>query len=1069
MSGAGQPGRPDWDRIEPLLEACLALSAEERARYLEQECGAETAGWVLRLLAAEADRTSFLRPLDGAPVVSANTQVGPWRLVEKIGEGGMGVVWLGERADGAFQKRIAVKLLKLGLRLPTLERRFQTEVQVLATLEHPSIARFLDGGRTDSGLPYLVLEHVDGLPVDRWCDERRLSLRERAELFLSVCDAVQHAHERGVLHRDLKPGNVLVGEDGVPRLLDFGIAKVVGEMEGLDDLELTATGQRLYSPRYASPEQVRGEETSATSDTYSLGVMLYELLTGRPPYSLTKISRFELERAALEADARRPSLAVAEPAPEEDAAGPAWSLRGLADRGSHRSLLRGDLDWILMTALRKDPERRYATTRDMADDLRRWLEHRPVRARPDSSLYRIRRFARRNRVLVGATIAVLAALTIGLVLALKATAEANRASNENLRTAYRSALAAAAVGLRDGDVTLARSVLEVQPTELRGWEWRHLSSRTDQSRAALVEARSFVEGSGVAVSSDGSWAVVHDMEILWVDLVSGRILDRSPRPTRSASNGIAIRPDDGEVALAYAGGEIAFVAPSTRQVTSVERVGERSIFDVAWSPGGELFAWSEYGGTIVLSDGTTREELARWRAHDRGELSLAFSPDGTRLATSSWDETAKIWSVPAAELIATLNAHELRVTDAAWSSDSLTLVTTSDDATVAVWEAETGRRLGHHRHHRGAVNGAVVLPGDDEVITVGFGGEVIRWELATGVIRARFLGHGEDVGSVASTPADIVTVGHDGMRLWDPDTQDVSVGEACQFSAQLLVTPDGEHVLCAGADGLLRRFTLDGREVDRRELPFPNGAAVGRRFVLAHLHDDLFLLNLEPEGHVVRHFDEGWTVGAPTPSSGDDLPFSLLASSVHDCLIALGTRSRLLDPRARTEVPLDFPRLDLAPGLTAAPVGCLSPDEEQLATATSDAVRVWRLPDGALERTYPLSGELSWVEAVDFAPDGARIFVARTNDLVVLDVGDGTQTILAGSGQPRSLAFHPREPRLALGDQNGRVTIFDAERLESIVTLGRHTGEVRRLVFGPRGEVLVSVGVEGTVRFWTTD
>lgn len=1080
MPHADGAKRPDWDRVEPLLQTCLELPPEERDAYLDENCGADTAAWVRRLLAAEAEHTSFLRPLDATPDTDPGTRIGPWRLLEKIGEGGMGVVWRGERADGAFEKRVAMKLLKVGMRQPGLERRFHTEVQVLATLEHASIARFLDGGRSENGVPFLVLEFVDGKPIDAWCDDGRLAIRARVELFLSVCDAVQHAHERGVLHRDLKPGNVLVGADGVPRLLDFGIAKVVGEMEGLDDLELTATGQRLYSPRYASPEQVRGDATSATSDTYSLGVMLYELLTGRAPYSLTKVSRFELERAALETEARRPSLAVDEGADEEGRDLPTWTLRGLHGQGEHRALLRGDLDWILMTALRKEPERRYATVRDLADDLRRWLERRPVLARPESVTYRARRFAQRNRALVTATLAVLVALCVGLGLALSAGADARRASEENLRTAYRSALSAAAGGLREGDVTLAREALDAQPVELRGWEWRHLNARVDGSRAFFPEAESLVEGTGLAVSGDGTWAVVSGAELAWLDLRADDLRARTPPPTKAAANGVALHPEHGRVAVAANFGvphdfpnapsspAIGFLDPEARDYASLQVDFDANPTDVAWSPDGRLFAWAQADGVVVLRDDVTRAEVARWRAHDPGAAALAFSPEGSLLATVSWDETAKLWSVPSAELVATLEGHTRRVTDAAWTSDGMRLVTTSSDGTVGVWDTGTGRRLAVHRFHRGVVNGVVILPGDEEVVTVGFGGDVLRWELGSGVVRGRYLGHEGEVVDVAAFGQELVTAGHDGTRLWSVDRSDVPTASVCEFTRSLLVGPAGESLWNWAADGVLHRFAFDGRELETRALPFPSGARVGHRFGLAVLGDTVFVRNLEAEGYVLRDLESGQIVHrSPRPSHDDDL-FSMLATARHDRLVLIAPTSLVLDPRTGAERPLDIPApLPPAPG--QRPAACLSPHEAFVATGQPDAVRLWQLPGGTLERTIPLQGEPSIVHALAFSPDADRIFVPRTDDLVVLDLEDGSQRLLRAVGQPRSVALHPTEPRFAVGDQAGHVTLFDAERLEPMVRLGRHTGPVHGLVFSPDGSTLVSAGSEGNVRFWTTD
>ena len=376
----------EWSKVRSVLEQALDLDPSERAVFVARACtGApDLKREVEELLAAEG-AAPWLEPAsseelgralgrDAAPV-----RVGAWKLVRRIGEGGMGAVWLAERVEGGFAQRAAVKLVKRGMDTDDVLRRFERERAALAALEHPGIARLYDGGSTGDGRPYLVMEYVEGLTLGEHVERHKRSLNERLELVARVCDAVDHAHERGLLHRDLKPQNVLVTADGTPKLLDFGIAKVLSVS---DEVSRTATERRILTPHYASPEQLRGEELRPSSDVFSLGVMLYELVEGRRPFESTRTP--DAEPSALTRSTR---------------------------------LLGGDLATVLRKALQIEPHRRYPSAAMLADDLRRLVAGEPVLARPDTWTYRSAKFVRRNRALVVATVLVIVGLSTGLVVA----------------------------------------------------------------------------------------------------------------------------------------------------------------------------------------------------------------------------------------------------------------------------------------------------------------------------------------------------------------------------------------------------------------------------------------------------------------------------------------------------------------------------------------------------------------------------------------------------------------------------------------------------------------------------
>ena len=359
--------------------------------------------------------------------ISHDGRLGPYRLIREIGHGGMGTVYLGVRDDDAFQKRVAIKVLKRGMDTDSIVRRFRHERQILASLEHPFIASLLDGGSTPDGRPYFAMEFVEGQPIVDYCETQRLDTTARLALFRHVCTAVQYAHQNLVIHRDLKPANVLVTADGTPKLLDFGIAKLLNPELGGHTLAPTAPGLQLMTPEYASPEQVRGEAVTTASDVYSLGVLLYELLAGRLPYRLTSRAPADIVRIICESEPVRPSTAITMMA--GDAGGDAPTRERAHESGEAakkdrrltvdvdrlRRRLAGDLDNIVLKALSKEPQRRYASVDQFSEDVRRHLAGLPVLARKDTWGYRTTKFVRRNRAIVGAAVITFAVLVAGVI------------------------------------------------------------------------------------------------------------------------------------------------------------------------------------------------------------------------------------------------------------------------------------------------------------------------------------------------------------------------------------------------------------------------------------------------------------------------------------------------------------------------------------------------------------------------------------------------------------------------------------------------------------------------------
>ncbi len=406
------------DRLKQLFAEAISLSGEERAALVAalRSEDARLADDLLSLLTAHASIGSFLAESPRSTIVrhleNQSSRIGPYRIVRLLARGGMGEVYEAVRGDGGTNDRVALKVVRLEALSPELIRRFNLERRTLARLDHPNIARLLDGGTTPEGMPYLAMEYVEGERIDEFCNHRRCSIEQRLKIFLTVCDAVQYAHGRLIVHRDLKPNNILVTADGMPKLLDFGIAKLLVNERETPSPDETRTRANIFTPEYASPEQASGKEITTSSDVYSLGVLLYVLLTGQRPYEVSGTKPQDVDAVIQEQEPASPSSREILIECQEG-----------MDRV--RRHLKGELDTLVLTALEKDPSRRYISVEQFAEDIRRHLSHIPIQARPAPIGRRVAKFVRRNRLLTGASAVILVSLIAGLAVSLYQAREAD--------------------------------------------------------------------------------------------------------------------------------------------------------------------------------------------------------------------------------------------------------------------------------------------------------------------------------------------------------------------------------------------------------------------------------------------------------------------------------------------------------------------------------------------------------------------------------------------------------------------------------------------------------------------
>jgi serine/threonine-protein kinase len=396
-----------WEKLQRIFEAAIELPPLERESFLKEACQGDRALFdeITAMIKADSTHNSLLdHPIqENISSLMSNDQInkriGPYQIIKEIGSGGMGAVFLANRVDGQFEQQVALKLIKPGMHSGDIISRFEHERQILAQLQHPNIARLLDGGMSDDGLPYFSMEYVSGMPIDRYCDHHQLSIEDRIELFITICHTVQFAHNNLIIHRDLKPGNIFVTNDGSVKLLDFGIAKVFDEDKDLPGL--TRTGNYAMTPEYSAPEQIQRKMITTASDVYTLGLILYELLTGLRPFKFNSSSLLDIERIITSTEPERPSSVIKKLQSQTSEE----NNNLLKTIGEYRQVssdrlrrkLGGDLDNICMLALNKEPARRYGSADQLGRDLQRYLKGLPVRARKESLSYRTQKFIRRHR------------------------------------------------------------------------------------------------------------------------------------------------------------------------------------------------------------------------------------------------------------------------------------------------------------------------------------------------------------------------------------------------------------------------------------------------------------------------------------------------------------------------------------------------------------------------------------------------------------------------------------------------------------------------------------------------
>ncbi len=1073
-----------WQQIRDLFDAAKEMEPAARPAFLAAAHGdVKVCAEVNKLLAAFGQAGNFIeRPAafslvnlpDPIPeITTAGRRIGPYQTLREIGRGGMGVVWLATRADDAYQKQVAIKLVWPGPESGEVLRRFRQERQILANLEHPNIARMLDGGATEESWPYVVLEYIEGQSITAYCAAHQLGINERLQLFRTVCAAVQYAHQNLVVHRDLKPSNILVTEAGTVKLLDFGIAKLLNPDLSPDDSAATRTGLQLMTPEYASPEQVRGEAITTASDVYSLGVVLYELLTGQRPYQFKSRSLPEIERVICEQELTAPSRSQKSEGGTRN-----------AERANHRpatsdhrppaTALRGDLDNIVLMALRKEARQRYGSVEQLSEDLRRYLAGEAVLARKDTLGYRVGKFVRRHRFGVAATALFILLLMGGLLLTAWQARAARAQARSNRRLLYASQMNLAVQAWESANLTRLRELVErewlpknfpAQDTEdLRGFEWYYLwnlyhqngNTHTLSHPAAVWNAVFSPDGKILASASDDHLIRLWDAE-------NGNELAQLAGHTELVQC-VAFSRDGNYLASCSGDRTIKIWEVKTHQLCRTLMGHSERVFGVAFSPDGKVLASCSDDNSWKLWDWQTGQVQTITQAHGNLVRTIAFSPDGRQVITGGDQVPVKLWSAHTGILLSTfLQQGPSSIRAVAISPDGKLLALAGTDSNVQMYDVQSSRLRASLSGHGGIITALAFAPDGKMLATASEDRTVKLWEPVQGRILATLKGHLNQITGVNFSPdsSTIVSTSIDHtVKFWD-------VRQALQRAYHLIgikpfsplaFSPYGKKYLAIGARGL--GYLVDPAQVSS-VVSLPGHASIISTGAFA------------PDGKIVAtgssdtnvRLWNGTTGSALIKLSGHTKEITAICFSPSGQTVFTGSddhTAKLWDVATGQLLQTYQGHLGMIAALA------VSPTQDLVATGGADnVIKIWDVKSG--KELLSLPAQNNPVFSLGFSADG-KVLASGGSDGVVklwqVATGQAVVSLTGIDGYITALTFSPDGKRLATGSDDGVIRLWDVITGQLMMALTRHKESVIFLTFTPNMAQLISGSVAGEVYFW---
>ncbi len=1174
-----------------IFDAALQLSPDGRAAYLDQACAGDAAlrRRVEALLGAlEAAGTFMEKPatparparsplpatVSGAPSLSPESPaapdpaddavgqtVGRYKLLERIGEGGCGAVYLAEQTE-PVRRRVALKLIKLGMDTRQVIARFEAERQALAMMDHPNIAKVLDAGTTEGGKfevrdskgegdpkgevrspeppacpsdfdvrpsplppdferrtsgfrvppgrPYFVMELVRGVPITQYCDQAQLTTHQRLELFIKVCQAIQHAHQKGIIHRDIKPSNILVTRhDGVPvpKVIDFGIAKAI-EGRLTDGTVFTQFQQFIGTPAYMSPEQAEltGLDIDTRSDIYSLGVLLYELLAGSTPFDAQELvasgldamrkaireqdpprpsTRLTRKLARLELGSARASRAASGASPEAHSSRPSPDEGGREDRvlgGAPKtarevralpeelrtliSALRGDLDWIVMKCLEKDRTRRYETANGLALDLKRHLDDEPVLARPPSAAYRFQKAFRRHRLVFTAATVVALALVAGIGVSTWQTFAARKAQRETEAARKGESEANELLRVQMGETEGARRSAE-QAARSEGEARRQAEGALQRMQVQKAEELLATRESGLGVGYLGRVLRANPSNEVAAARLAAAMLQPFAReltgplqdagPMRSAQ----FSPDGSRVVTA--GNSSARVWDALTGQPATDPLPHKAwLHDAQFSPNGVRVVTASADSTARVWDARTGQPATPPLPHGNQVISAEFSPDGSWVVTASLDHTARVWDARTGEPVTGPLQHEGGLGSAHFSPDGLRVATASGDGTTRVWDARTGQPRTEPFRHGGGCNSARFSPDGLRLVTASDDGTARVWDARTGQPLTQPFRHPGRVLCAEFSPDGLrVVTGSDDntARLWDPRTGQAMApplpNESWVHNARF--SPDGLRVVTAANQSARVWDARTGQPVTEplRHL---------RKVVTARFSPDGLQVVTASEDRTARVWDvrSDPVVTEPLGHGGRVRSAQFSPDGSQVVTASDDATARLWD--AQTGQPLLEPLRHEA-GLKSAR---FSRDGLRVATASLDqTARVWDARTGQ-PLTPPLRHKGN-VWFAEFSPDGSRVATAsedRTARVWDSRTGEPVTGPLDHGWEVESVEFSPDGLQIATASLDGTARVWDARTGQPVTGPLRHDGLVVNARFSPDGSRVVTAGHDYTARVW---